>query len=339
MKHGGDLSEAEALHGVGEPPWLDLSTGINPHAWPVPEALRRTGWERLPGRAEMDALLAAARSAYRVPDGAGIVAAPGTQALIQWLPRLAPPGAALILGPTYGEHETSWRMAGREVIAPQQTMPPLPDDVAIPHRVLVNPNNPDGRVLDLPALRQLAHACARAGGWLVVDEAFADLDPEIGAADLLPDLPAIVLRSFGKFYGLAGLRLGFAIAPPAIADRLRAALGDWAVAGPALAVGAAALADRRWAESTRRRLAGEAAALDRVLNAGGLSPAGGTSLFRLVRHPAAAALHERLASEHIWCRRFDWAPDLLRFGLPPGPDGLARLRAALARHVQGTSTA
>ena len=381
MKHGGDLTEAEARHGGGDPPWLDLSTGINPHPWPVPDALRRTGWERLPGGAEMDVLLGSARAAYRVTDGAGIVAAPGTQALIQWLPRLAPPGAVSILGPTYAEHEASWRGAGRDVAptfvrhpsgvmprspegghleartddvarasgrafgspqhdareGPSHEIPPVPDSdsVAI-HRVVVNPNNPDGRVVGLGTLREIAEACASAGGWLIVDEAFADLDPGMSAAGLVPELPVIVLRSFGKFYGLAGLRLGFAIAPPAIAASLREALGDWAVSGPALAVGTAALADDAWAKAMRLRLAAEAAALDGVLTGGGLERVGGTSLYRLVRHPGAAAIHECLAAAHIWCRRFDWAPDLLRFGLPPDAEGLACVRDALQRHVQGT---
>ena len=325
MKHGGDLTEAKARHGAGDPPWLDLSTGINPHPWPVPEALRRVGWERLPGAAEMDALLSAARIAYRVPAGADIVAAPGTQALIQWLPRLAPPGAVAIASPTYGGHADAWRGADRG-------QPPR-------HRVVVNPNNPDGRIVDIVTLRAMAEACAGAGGWLIVDEAFADLEAGISAVGLVPELPVIVLRSFGKFYGLAGLRLGFVVASPAIAAKLGGALGDWAVSGPALAVGAAALADEVWAEGMRARLTEEATALDRVLAAAGLEAAGGTSLYRLVRHPEAGALHAHLAAAHIWCRRFEEAPEFLRFGLPPDAGGLARLRAALSSHVQGTRIA
>lgn len=215
---------------------------------------------------------------------------------------------------------------------------PHVEQCGVRHHVVVNPNNPDGRRVDLADLRRLAEHAAEAGGWLIVDEAFADLAPEIGAASLVPDLPVVVLRSFGKFYGLAGLRLGFAVAAPAVAEQLREGLGDWPVSGPALAVGAAALADCEWAEDTRRRLVGEAAALDHVLAQAGLVPAGGTSLYRLVRHPDAAAIHERLASRHVWCRRFDWAPDLLRFGLPPDAAGLARLRDALADHAHGTST-
>ena len=120
---------------------------------------RRGAWPRLPSRADEEALEAAARAAYGVPDGAAIVAAPGTQALIQWLPRLAEPGLATILGPTYSEHAASWRAAGHEVDA-LSAHPPLPAHAR--HIVVVNPNNPDGRMLDRTALDALAAPLRRA---------------------------------------------------------------------------------------------------------------------------------------------------------------------------------
>lgn len=336
MDHGGDLTEAWARHGAGDPPWLDLSTGINPHPWPVPDGVRREGWERLPSRAVEAGLLGVARRAYRVPEAGAIVAAPGTQALIQWLPRLAPPGDVAVLGPTYAEHAASWRAAGRNV----HDVADVRDLAGAVHAVVVRPNNPDGALLDAERVREIAERCGRRGGWLVVDESFADLDPAWSVAGLAAGLPVIVLRSFGKFYGLAGLRLGFAIAPPAIAGLVGEAIGPWAVSGPALAVGAAGLADEGWAEAMRVRLAAEAWQLDEILRAGGLAPAGGTDLYRLVRHARAGELHDALAVAHIWCRAFAWAPDLLRFGLPPDDAARERLRAALARalHAQGTRT-
>ena len=277
-------------------------------------------WTDLPAAGAAADLLAAARAAYDVPPGAEIVAAPGTQALIQWLPRLAPPGPVAILSPTYGEHAASW-VAGHEVLVCR-----APEHVpsAARHIVVVSPNNPDGRVLPYAAYETLARHAAERGGWLVIDAAFADV-----AATAQVGKGAIVLRSFGKFFGLAGLRLGFAIAPPAIATMLRPALGPWAVAGPALTIGTAALRDRAWAGDMRRKLYGEADKLDALLAAGGCTPVGGTSLFRLVRHHDAAALHVRLAEARIWCRRFAEAPDLLRFGLPADAAAAARLRAAL----------
>lgn len=315
-----------AQHGGAPSDWLDLSTGINPCPWPLPTALAADAWLRLPSRAENDALLAAARAAYMVPAGVDIVAAPGTQALIQWLPSLADTGTVAVVGRTYNEHALAWRRAGHDVATV--------DDLATAvlrgrHVVVVNPNNPDGRVFSHDELRQAARAVQRNGGWLVIDEAFADVDPQMTAAGLCSDLPIVILRSFGKFYGLAGVRLGFAVAAPAIAAGIAEALGPWSCSGPALAIGAAALADHAWATRTRESLKAMAVALDQALLQSGLTIIGGTSLFRLTRHRDATALHARLARHRIWCRRFIEAPDLLRFGLPPDDAARARLIAAL----------
>jgi cobalamin biosynthetic protein CobC len=198
--------------------------------------------------------------------------------------------------------------------------------------VVVNPNNPDGRITGKDALLALADEKRRRGGLLVVDEAFGDvgpsglsLGPEVGRGHI------VVLRSFGKFYGLAGLRLGFALAVPELAARLRATLGPWAVAGPAIAAGQAALSDAAWAEAMRAALAREAARLDRMLAAAKLEISGGTSLFRLARTPAAAdTLFEHLGQAGILVRRFAEAPTWLRFGLPGIEEDWQRLAAALS---------
>lgn len=327
MKHGGDLTAAIARHGGTPRSWLDLSTGINPWPWPIP-AIPERAWQRLPSLADSDALIAAARGAYRTPDGAEIVAAAGTQALIQWLPRLAAPGGVAIVGPTYNEHAQAWSDAGHPVIAIGD-IGHLPENAR--HAVIVNPNNPDGRVTGLATLERIAALLRSRGGWLVIDEAFADPTPEVSAVMLCARLPAIVLRSFGKFYGLAGLRLGFAISAPDIAGRIAAALGPWPCSGPALYLATAALRDGAFGEQTRERLHQQADKLDNVLVKSGFAIVGGTALFRLARHPRALARHAALARTHIWCRSFDWADDLLRFGLAPDDAGLDRLAAALAR--------
>src|SRR5882757_6015090 len=173
MEHGGDLTEAIARHGGALASWLDLSTGINPWPWPIPQSLPESAWQRLPSRAETDALLDAARKTYRVPDRAGIAAAAGTQALIQLLPYLAAPGPVAIVGPTYSEHALAWRDAGHPVIA-IDNLDQCPESAV--HAVVVNPNNPDGRITDHAALARFAATLNGRGGWLVVDEAFADVD-------------------------------------------------------------------------------------------------------------------------------------------------------------------
>jgi cobalamin biosynthetic protein CobC len=326
MKHGGDLTEAIARHGGALGSWLDLSTGINPWPWPIPQHLPESVWHRLPSRTETEALLNAARKTYGVPDGAGIAAGSGTQALIQLLPYLAAPGPVAIVGPTYSEHAIAWRNASHPVIAIDH-LDACPETAV--HAVVVNPNNPDGRVTDRAALMRIAAQLKSRGGWLVVDEAFADVDTAISAVALCPDWPVLILRSFGKFYGLAGLRLGFSIAAPDTIGRISAALGPWPCSGPALLIGTAALGDRPWADGTRGKLEQQARKLDQVLGNAGFAIAGGTPLFRLTRHPRALKLHAALARRHIWCRSFDWADDLLRFGLPSDDAGLDRLAAAL----------
>jgi cobalamin biosynthetic protein CobC len=307
--------------------WLDLSTGINPHPWPIPATLPDMSWQRLPSRADQEALTTAARSVYSLPASVEIAAASGSQALIQWLPYLAGPGAVAVRGPTYGEHAAAWSNAGHEVIA-LAALDHLPDHAR--HAVIVNPNNPDGRLLDHATLAGVAALLRQRDGWLVIDEAFADLDPACSAVALCHDLPVIILRSFGKFYGLAGLRLGFAIGPPAMIERVAQALGPWPCSGPALTIGRAALLDQEWADRARETLKSQACRLDNVLGATGFSIVGGTALFRLVRHGDARAIHQALARQHIWCRRFEWAEDLLRFGLPGEDAAFGRLAAALA---------
>lgn len=321
--HGGDLATAKALFPEAPDPWIDLSTGINPIPYPVP-ALPLSLWQRLPGKADEAALLAAAREAYEVSDADGIVAAPGTQILIELLPRVLGGGPVAVLGPTYAEHALAWRKAGAEV----REIATLDEIGDAPIVVVVNPNNPDGRIVDRGRLDELAAGLVGRDGWLVVDEAFADFTPSMSLVSARPPRAAI-LRSFGKTYGLAGLRLGFAIAEPGISAALRAAMGPWAVAGPALAVGAKALADETWrslaAASTRR----DAARLDALLAPHGRI-VGGTALFRLLATPAAPALFAHFGRNGIYVRRFQNDASWLRFGLPGDEPAWARLAAALA---------
>src|SRR6266404_4631467 len=239
LAHGGDLDAARKRFSAARGPWIDLSTGINPEPYPIP-ALVTDVWSRLPTRAEEEELLAAAALRYRVSSAEMIAAASGTQALIQLLPRLVPTSHVEILGPTYEEHEACWTRQGHSVSVVKDFGPSDRADVA----VVVNPNNPTGRLISANALRVVASRLAKKNGLLIVDEAFIDVLPE--SASLTGDLPpaTIVLRPFGKTYGLAGLRLGFAIAERSLVRRIRAELGPWAVSGPALAVGKVALRDR-----------------------------------------------------------------------------------------------
>ncbi len=322
--HGGDLATAEIRFGRPAGGWLDLSTGINPFSYPLP-VLDPAVWERLPSGGLEEAARVGAAAAYGVADPESVVVAAGSQAVIQALPRLRPFSRVAVVGPTYGEHTTCWSNAGHQLL-PCETLDRVADAEVV---VVTNPNNPDGRKHDPRRLLEVADGLASRGGLLVVDEAFADCTPELSLAGMVRS-GVIVLRSFGKFFGLAGLRLGFAITEPGVARLLRLALGPWSVSGPALAVGVAGLADQAWIAETRRRLAGEAAALDGLLTRAGLSVVGGTHLFRLVNAPRAWALYEHLGQRGILVRPFAASPRWLRFGLPPGDKGRQRLRDALS---------
>jgi len=321
--HGGDLDEARRRFPQAPEPWIDLSTGINPIAYPIP-ALPASSFERLPSPADRRDLEAAAAEAYGAADAARVVAAPGTQILISLLPSLRPLSRVAVLGPTYAEHAQAWRGAGHEVAEVTALDQAREADIL----VLVNPNNPDGRMVERAALREEAGRLRHRGGWLVVDEAFADFD---AGETLVPELPdnAIVLRSFGKTYGLAGIRLGFAVASAGMAARLRTMLGPWAVSGTAIAIGRQALRDSEWRQVAGRARAQDAARLDRLLAPLADRPPVGTSLYRLMESRRAPELFAHLAHSGIWVRRFQHDPRLLRFGLPGSELAWKRLGQAL----------
>lgn len=311
LAHGGDLGEVRRRFPDAPLPWIDLSTGINPVPYPVPP-LPQESWTRLPTREVEEHLLAAAAARYGVHDPATIVAAPGTQALIQILPRLVPKSRVAVLEPTYEEHALCWAAEGHQLVERDS-------DVT----VVVNPNNPTGRLLTPAELRNRR-------GLLVVDEAFMDfLPPE---ASITPDLPpeTIVLRSFGKAYGLAGVRLGFAIAAKGMIDRLRQLLGPWAVSGPALEVGRRALEDSAWLQASARRLEADGRRLDALLAHAGFAIEGGTALFRLARHRDVSGMVSKLGRHGIHVRAFPKEPAWLRFGMPGSEAEFGRLARALA---------
>ncbi|MFC3693876.1 threonine-phosphate decarboxylase CobD [Chenggangzhangella methanolivorans] len=324
MRHGGDLAAAEAAFGQPRQGWLDLSTGVNPHPYPLrpfpPEALTR-----LPDPEDLKELLSVARRAYGWRPDTPVVAGPGAQAMIQLLPYLRTRGPVLVVGRTYAEHAYSWARAGHKVKEAWSLTHASEADVV----VVVNPDNPTGRTFEPDVLAGLATQLARRGGLLVVDESFADVSQETALGSKVASKGVVVLRSFGKFYGLAGLRLGFAAGDEEMISELAAELGPWPVSGPALHAGRAALADDAWAAEMRLQLAVDALRLESLLQSAGFSQVRGCDLFRMVRHPRASEIHRSLARDGVWTRAFEERPDHLRFGLPGGPDAFARLDRAL----------
>jgi len=319
--HGGALDSARRLFPAAPLPWLDLSTGLNPVAYAF-EPVSAEGWARLPSASALRELEAVAAARYGAAPRASVIAASGSQALIQGLPALAGGRDIRILGRSYGEFERVFREADFRVrVAPSLTAL-AGADVA----VVVNPNNPDGRLVPPDDLLALVDRV----GTLVVDEAFIDALPP--GSSLVPRLPpsrTIVLRSFGKIFGLAGVRLGFAVASSDRSETLRGSLGPWPVSGAAIEIGKQALADEAWLTATRERLRSDGARLGFLLGHVGATTLGATPLFRLVAHPVAPDLFQFLAQRGILTRPFAGERNRLRFGLPGGKREWARLEAAL----------
>lgn len=276
-------------------------------------------WTALPTVAATARLLTAAGAAYQ--SQAPILAVAGAQAAIQLIPRLSAPARARILTPTYNEHGAAFRNAGWQVDEVATLAALEGADLA----VVVNPNNPDGRK---HAPEDLLRLTTRVGR-LVVDESFADARPDLSLAPKAGQGRLVVLRSFGKFYGLAGVRLGFILGSEADIATLAEIAGPWPVSGPAIAIGTAALSDRSWAEATVARLRADAARLDRLAQSAKWKCAGGTDLFRLYDTPNALAAREKLAQHQIWTRMFPYSDHWLRLGLPGQPTEWDRLAAAL----------
>jgi cobalamin biosynthetic protein CobC len=320
-QHGGRLDLAMAHYPSAVRPWIDLSTGLNPKPYPAPRA-SRAARARLPDPQDLRALEATAALAFGVaPDR--VCATPGLEVAIQLLPGLLGAPAVSLASPIYASHAVAWARSGAAVVQAAEA------DLAraVHSVVLANPNNPDGRVMAASQVLALAEQLAQQDGWLIVDEAFVETAPELSVAAYAGGR-LVVLRSFGKFYGLAGLRLGFVVAEPAVIAALRERLGEWPVSADAIAAGQSAYRDRAWAEETRRRLDQDAQRLDSLLFQSGYHLVGGTSLFRLVQAPDAPCRFERLARAGVLVRPFAYQTSWMRFGLPPA-NAWARVQAAL----------
>ena len=323
LEHGGRLRQAAAHYDIPLADWLDLSTGINPQGWPVP-ALPAAVWQRLPE--SDDGLEAAAAAYYGNPN---LLPVAGSQAAIQWLPALLPKAAVACIAPLYAEHPQAWQQAGHKVRYLQNATLPRALAAATPYVLLCNPNNPTAdrhpHELVFDAARQLH----KRGGWLIVDEAFVDATPELSVTPLAgtPEAPnLIVLRSLGKFFGLAGVRVGFVFAAPELLRRMQEAMGPWTVSGPSREAARLALADTAWQAAARPQLQAAGERLHQLLAP--LGEVKATTLFATLSSPHSNELFDYLARRAILTRRFDQQP-LLRCGLPADEAGWQRLATAL----------
>lgn len=326
LNHGGQIHRYAKHYDIAADKWLDLSTGINPHGWPVPEIIPSTLWARLP---EGDDDLEDKAKAYYQCEHLLPVA--GSQAAIQLLPTLRSACRVAILSPAYEEHRHCWQQAGHLVTALQSSdLEQQIDQFDVV--IVVQPNNPTGETISPAYLLNWHQRLQAHGGWLIVDEAFIDITPEQSLAPLPARDGLIILRSLGKFFGLAGLRIGFVITPPDLLSRLADKSGPWPIATVSRWIASQALADENWQQQSRQQLPQNAQRLAELLRFYHLHPFGGCALFQWVKNDHAARIHTQLAEEGILCRLFT-KPAALRFGLPASSHDWLRLETALQKVI------
>lgn len=321
LKHGGRLREAAQQYQIPLSEWLDLSTGINPNAYPVP-TIPAAAWQRLPE--EQDELIAAAQQYYQCQS---LLAVAGSQAAIQSLPLLRSAGTTGIITPSYAEHAYAWQKAGHHII----TMAAHEIDQHINHLdtlILVNPNNPTADIFTPEQCLSWLENLKRRQGWLIIDEAFIDGNPELSLSKLAPLNGLIILRSVGKFFGLAGLRAGFVLAEAKVLNSLNELLGPWTLNNPARFVCNHALRDTAWQQQTRQYLQQQSQRLNQLLTSYQLKPSGSAQLFQWIVTAQASQLHQQFAEQAVFTRLFE-QPASLRFGLPANKDEWQHLESAL----------
>lgn len=323
--HGGDLAAAVARYGIPPSDWLDLSTGINPVAYPTP-TINPELFQHLPGNT---LLLREAARRYCAAETLPVMAA-GSQAIIQWLPivRMRDSGHSRVAVPAIGfsEHAFRWRWAGHEVLTYDPLQPDAIDCLlereSVDVLVVINPHNPLATLIEPEKLLKWREQLAAHNGWLVVDEAFVDVTPQYSVAHYaeLPGL--VVLRSFGKYFGLAGIRVGYAFCAEKLSAQLTTAIGPWSVSGPARQIAEAALRDNKWQANMRAELIRLGKANNELLRQSRWSASAmwfGGALFNSVSLPPAVAktIADQFAQTGILLRRIDSDSNLsiLRFGL------------------------
>lgn len=322
LEHGGNLYAASQRYAIEPDEWLDLSTGINPESWPVPLSLPTSLWSKLPD--SNDDLHHAAQHYYHCDS---LLAVAGSQAAIQTLPRLRAHSRVGILTPAYAEHAHAWRQAGHQVIELESTdIDSLLSQLDVV--IIINPNNPTGELFSPQQLLAWHNQLARSGGWLIVDEAFIDTTPEHSLAQHCPLPGLIILRSLGKFFGLAGLRVGFVLAMPELLHALADVLGPWPIAQASRYLAQLALVDHNWQAQQRKHLPQQSHRLYALLKKYNLTPTSGCALFQWLCSSHAEQWHHLLAQQGIFTRLFS-RPQSLRFGLPKSEADWQRLQHTL----------
>ena len=323
LEHGGYLISAAEKYKIPIEQWVDLSTGINPNGWPIPN-IPSACWQRLPESG--DSLISAAKDYYQCQS---ILAVAGSQAAIQILPQLRSKSKVGVLPLAYAEHGYSWKKAGHEIV--ELTEETIGDQLdLLDVLILINPNNPTTQRFSKDHLLNWHKKLQQRNGWLIVDEAFIDTTPEESLCSYPASDGLIILRSIGKFFGLAGIRCGFVVGQEKLLTKINEALGPWTISHPSRYVATAALIDKQWQQQTRYDLKKQSERLVLLLTKRGLKPDGQTDLFVWIKIPEAKGIHQALAEQGVLTRLFD-QPLSLRFGLPQNEQQWSQFDIALSK--------
>lgn len=327
--HGGCLNRAVKDFAIARENWLDLSTGINPQSYSLsspPESI----WRSLPE--DDDGLVATAQKYY---DCRQLIMTPGSQWSIGKIPswcRALGNHKNTVLLPYLGyqEHRHAWQKSGFDCVyyIDEPTEQQLSTCSAM---VVINPNNPSGNKVNKTQLLQWHNRLSETGAWLIVDEAFIDAETSQSMAGDAGVTGLIVLRSLGKFFGLAGVRVGALLAWQSLLELALSELEPWSIANPSRWAAEKALQDIQWQDSMRAQLTLQSQKLSDLLHRTFSQSIGGCALFQTVWLNNAEVIYQQLAREGILVRLLsEYKTPGLRFGLPADNDkSRARLTQAL----------
>jgi cobalamin biosynthetic protein CobC len=282
-------------------------------------------WQRLPETD--DDLLSSAQHYYGCDN---LLPLAGSQAAIQALPFCRQCSRIGIVSPCYAEHAHWWEKADHRIvyIKPHEIDRFIP---ALDVLLLANPNNPDATDYSVEQLLGWHQRLIKNNGWLIIDEAFIDSTPEKSLLRHCKTMPEglIVLRSIGKFFGLAGIRLGFLAAEPQLLQQVAYRQGAWAVSHPARWLGQHALIDQQWQTQAHDFLRQQSKNLYHLLKQSFQEfKIRKSHYFCYIQHPQAEKIKQHLAQRGIWTRIFK-NPTAIRLGLPANNTELQCLKKAL----------
>ena len=331
MQHGGNKTAAARAYGVEPSEMIDLSTGISPRPYPLDlGAFELSDLIELPQAEDAEHLTQVMTSSWHIPDSAKLALASGSGAIISLMPHLYQGDKRHVYcpEPVYSEHVIAWQNAGYTIITYDAGAIPDVDWGRAAAILAVQPGNPMGHIAPPSDWLALMSDAAAHNVMVIFDEAFIDLAPQLSLIPHMGQKGQIVIRSFGKFYGLAGVRLGAAIGHPDDITALYHLMGPWAVSTMALRFGAAAIADHAWADDQRRWLSDRMTFLKEGLAARNVTIVGGTDLYLLIDVADAARLQDDLARQGFWTRIFDSNPRWMRLGLAHDDAIMARFLTA-----------